>query len=408
MADLTVRSLNMINPFVVASSPATQGARNVLKSAKMRPGALVLRNFGHGAGGGSYFGPSAAAAYSGAQCYHSHAVGTQIKDSVDSLEKYCEEVRTARRGLDNDIQLWVSVGHYSDIAAGGAWEKSWVEQAKELKLAGADAVELHFNTPGVAVAKDRIFNYYELVRHCTAMIKAAVGDMKVMVKLAVEGCDVLTSMRTAQAAGADAVGPTARWKAFCMDLDWRRTRPRPGAGYGGTQATPIVCQAVAEGRVNGITLPMYAGGGVFSFDQAARLIMAGSDCVQLGALACSGGTMACKKLIADLEKWMDEAGYPDMESLKGDALKLYRMPEDFAKARQNALGAAYKAAQADAAKCVGCGRCEDVCWHEGIEIRDRKAYKTDRCIGCGYCFQVCPTGALSVPAGDILAKPFEK
>ena len=29
MADLYVKSLNMINPFVVASSPATQGARNV-------------------------------------------------------------------------------------------------------------------------------------------------------------------------------------------------------------------------------------------------------------------------------------------------------------------------------------------------------------------------------------------
>ena len=30
------------------------------------------------------------------------------------------------------------------------------------------------------------------------------------------------------------------------------------------------------------------------------------------------------------------------------------------------------------------------------------------CIGCGYCFQVCPTEALHVPAGDILAKAFEK
>ena len=50
----------------------------------------------------------------------------------------------------------------------------------------------------------------------------------------------------------------------------------------------------------------------------------------------------------------------------------------------------------------------DVCWHEGIEIKDRKAVKTDKCIGCGYCFQVCPTEALHVNAGDILAKPFEK
>ena len=408
MADLYVKALDMINPFVVASSPATQGARNVLKSAKMRPGALVLRNFGHGSGGGSFFGPGAKAAYAGEQCFHSHAVGTQIKDSIDTLEKYCEEVKAIKREMDSDIKLWVSVGHYSDIVAGGAWEKNWVNQAKELKLAGADAVELHFNTPGVAVAKDRIFDYYELVRHCTAIIKEAVGDMKVMVKLAMEGCDVLTSMRIAQAAGADAVGPTARWKAFYMDLDWRKTQPRPGSGYGGTQATPLVCYAVAEGRKNGITLPIYAGGGVFSYDQAARMLMAGSDMVQLGALACSGGTMACKKLIADLNRWMDEAGYPDIDSLKGDALTLFNMPDDFAKARQNKLGEAYRAAQADTQKCIGCGRCQDVCWHEGIELRDRKAFKTDKCIGCGYCFQVCPTDALKVQAGDILAEAFEK
>lgn len=408
MANLYVKSLDMINPFVVASSPATQGARNVLKSAKMRPGALVMRNFGHGSGGGSFFGPDAKTVFAGGQAFHSHAVGRQIPDSVDTLEKYCEEVKTARRELDSDIKLWVSVGHYSDILKGGAWEKDWINQAKELKLAGADAIELHFNTPGVAVAKDRIYNYHELVRHCTTMIKEAVGDTKVMVKLAVEGTDVLTSMRIAQSAGADAVGPTARWKAFYMDLDWRRTQPRPGAGYGGTQATPLVCYAVAEGRNNGITVPMYAGGGVFSFDQAARMIMAGSDCVQLGALACSGGTMACKKLIRDLEKWMDEAGYPDMDSLRGDALTLFNMPDTFAKARQNTLGDAYQNTQVIADKCVGCGRCQDVCWHEGIELRDRKAFKTDKCIGCGYCFQVCPTQALHVDAGDILAKPFQK
>lgn len=67
MANLYVESLDMINPFVVASSPATQGARNVLKSAKMRPGAITLRNFGHGSGGGSFFGPDAKAAFSGQQ-----------------------------------------------------------------------------------------------------------------------------------------------------------------------------------------------------------------------------------------------------------------------------------------------------------------------------------------------------
>ena len=92
MADLYVKSLDMINPFVVASSPATQGAKNVLKSAKMRPGAITMRNFGHGSGGGSFFYPDAAAAYQGNQCFHSHAVGRQVPDTVSTLEQYCEEV----------------------------------------------------------------------------------------------------------------------------------------------------------------------------------------------------------------------------------------------------------------------------------------------------------------------------
>lgn len=40
---------------------------------------------------------------------------------------------------------------------------------------------------------------------------------------------------------------------------------------------------------------------------------------QFGALACSGGVGACKKVIADLERFMDKNGYRDMDSLCGDA-----------------------------------------------------------------------------------------
>ena len=407
MADLYVKELDMINPIVVASSPATQGAKNVLKTAKMRPGAIVLRNYGHGAGGGSYIGPSSKAMYAGEMCMHSHAVGTQIKDHIKTLEEYCEEVQMIKKELDSDIKLWVSIGHYSDIIAGGNWESDWAHQAKELKLAGADALELHFNTPGVAVAKDRIFDYHQLLRHSIECVKNSTPDLPIMAKLAIESCDVLTSIRVAQAAGATAVGPTARWKGFYFDLDWRSTQARPGSGYGGTQATPIVSYAIAEARSKGLNIPMYGGGGVFNYEQALRIIMAGSQCVQLGALACSGGVSAGKKLISDIEKYMDKNGYENMDSLCGDALKLFNMSSEVASTRQERLGKSYKEAQVTD-KCIGCNRCVDVCWHEGIELKNKKAEKTDRCIGCGYCFQVCPTEALYVNKEEILTSVFEE
>ena len=121
MADMRVEELGMANPFVIASSPATRGAENVLKSAKCLPGAVTMRNFGHGMGGGSFIYPDAEAMYKGKQAFHSHAVGTQISDPMDSLEKYAEEVKKARDEMSRDIKLWVSVGHYSDIVKGGDW-----------------------------------------------------------------------------------------------------------------------------------------------------------------------------------------------------------------------------------------------------------------------------------------------
>ena len=150
---------------MVASSPATQGAANVLKSAKMRPGAIVLRNYGHGSGGGSFIGPDSRRCSVARWPFTATPWAVRFPIPWTRWKKYCEEVHKIKKEMDSDIKLWVSVGHYSDIVKGGDWEKSWAHQAEELALAGADAIELHFNTPGVAVAKDRTFAYHQLLRH---------------------------------------------------------------------------------------------------------------------------------------------------------------------------------------------------------------------------------------------------
>ena len=55
----------------------------------------------------------------------------------------------------------------------------------------------------------------------------------------------------------------------------------------------------------------------------------------------------------------------------------------------------------DAEKCIGCGRCTEVCPHGVFEIVEDKAkvVDLDRCIECGACSLNCPAGALSVNAG---------
>ena len=55
----------------------------------------------------------------------------------------------------------------------------------------------------------------------------------------------------------------------------------------------------------------------------------------------------------------------------------------------------------DDAKCVGCGRCTEVCPHGVFEIADGKAQIVDKdsCMECGACALNCPASALEVNAG---------
>jgi ferredoxin len=55
----------------------------------------------------------------------------------------------------------------------------------------------------------------------------------------------------------------------------------------------------------------------------------------------------------------------------------------------------------DEERCIGCGRCVDVCPHRIIAMTNGKAAVNDkdRCIECGACSKNCPVGAITVTAG---------
>ena len=55
----------------------------------------------------------------------------------------------------------------------------------------------------------------------------------------------------------------------------------------------------------------------------------------------------------------------------------------------------------DAAKCVGCERCSEVCPHGVFDVVDGKARITDKdfCMECGACAKNCPADAIRVNAG---------
>ncbi len=65
----------------------------------------------------------------------------------------------------------------------------------------------------------------------------------------------------------------------------------------------------------------------------------------------------------------------------------------------------------DAARCVSCGRCRDICPERNIAMREGVAEFGDRCQSCQRCVAFCPAGAIAVPgkpAEPYRALPFEE
>ena len=52
-------------------------------------------------------------------------------------------------------------------------------------------------------------------------------------------------------------------------------------------------------------------------------------------------------------------------------------------------------------RCIGCGKCAEVCPHRVFHVEDGKAriVQKDLCMECGACALNCPVNAIDVNAG---------
>lgn len=165
---------------------------------------------------------------------------------------------------------------------------------------------------------------------------------------------------------------------------------------------------------NGKKIYLIATMGLFSGDGtgcAARLLKK-YGAIILGGLHlkmpdCIGDEKLLKKtpdenraLIRSAEKKMNTAatkfkdGHPDKEGLGalyhiaglfGQRLWFYGKTTSY-KEKPNVNNV----------KCIGCGKCADLCPMSNLEIVDTKAVSGNRCTLCYRCFSHCPTQALTI------------
>ncbi len=389
------------NPIVVASAEPGNSVENIKKCIDHGAGGVIIKTVGDM--------PSMQTLTENSKYAILNDKGELIRGKVPrsfffySRSGYAKEyykewvpilLETQAYARENDSHIIGNIA--SDTIQG------WIMLAKMMKECGIQLVELNYQCPhptdyigptnGNWIAQDPT-----VTAEVTRRILEAV-DIKVMVKLTPEAHNLTEIAKAAYDAGAGSVAVNSRFVGFAVNID--KAEPYIGgmAGIGGPWVKYLTLRWIHE-IYSKFGIPMSGSNGIYDGRDAIEYFMTGAKIMQVCSVLMLRGIEWLPKIIRDIDKFLDENGYSDLESIYGIASK-----------RSASLQQLFEAdpvyAQIDHEKCKfpKCAICVKMCFYDALHIGNEKIETTpDKCIGCDLCENVCPFDALQMTPDKALA-----
>jgi dihydroorotate dehydrogenase (NAD+) catalytic subunit len=167
------------------------------------------------------------------------------------------------------------------VSVAGRSYEEFVELGARLDgVPGVAAVELNVSCPNVTGGADFGVDPAMCEKVVSGVRKRC--SLPVLAKLTPNVTDVGLIARAAEAGGADAISLINT--CLGMAIDWRRRRPRLGAGMGGLSGPaikPIALRAVYQ-AARAVDVPLVGIGGIASVDDVMEFVVAGATAVEIG------------------------------------------------------------------------------------------------------------------------------
>lgn len=304
MADLTTNYLGikLRNPLVVSPSPLCDNIDNIKRMEDRGASAVVLHSLfeeqitllSHELDSNLSYG---AESFAEAITYF-----PDLGDFRMGPDAYLEHIHKAKQTVSIPI-----IGSLNGVSKGG-----WIEYAKKIQEAGADALELniYFIPTDPNMTSDYVSNMYvDLVREIRKEVTIPLA-----VKIGPYFSSLPNVAKRLAEAGANALVFFNRFYQPDFDLDNLEVVPHINLSTSSTLLLRLRWVAILYGR---IPIDFAITGGVHTAEDVVKSMMAGAKVAMMTSALLKFGIPHLSTVLKKLEQWMNEHEYDSIEIMQG-------------------------------------------------------------------------------------------
>jgi dihydroorotate dehydrogenase (fumarate) len=226
----------------------------------------------------------------------------EMHDFNSGPEEYLEKIRLLKESLDIPI-----IASLNGVSLGG-----WIEKAKLMENAGADALELnvYYLPTNPEQSGTEVKNIYLDILKA---IKKKVS-IPVAMKIGYAFSALPAFAKKVEDAGADALVMFNRFYQPDIDLDKLEVEPSLALSNSSEIRLPLRWIAVLRNQLN---LSLGATSGVHAAEDVLKLTMAGADVTFMTSTLLKHGPDHITKIKEDLARWMEEHEYESLDQMRG-------------------------------------------------------------------------------------------
>lgn len=315
----TYLGLKLKNPIVPSASPLSHNVDSIRRLEDSHASAVVLYSL-----------------FEEQICYDSHLLNETLQRGTEAFAEsltYLPEMKDYNVGTGHYLQLIndakQKVGIPIIASINGTSLGAWVDYAKKIQEAGADALELNLyrlpSDPSITTSEITA-EYLEIVSE----IRKTVS-----IPLAVKISPFISSIPhlAKEIAQIGAQGIVVFNRFYQADISTEKLEVMHKVNYSDSDdlLLPLRWTAILYGQVN---IDIAITSGVHTSQDAIKAIMAGANVTMMASELLRNGVKRIPIILTEMEQWMGEHGHESVEEMRGNmSLQNVANPEKYERAQ---------------------------------------------------------------------------